>query len=414
MTNAPIEFELLLACLRRPLNDADRARIASLLCNQLDAARFSGLVRHHGVTPIVFRNLNQTAAKSAPHALIAELLDSAREAGTKAMRRVMEIVRLVTALQRHRIKVRILKGIAISLLAYGDATLQDSIDIDLLVSAAQLLDAEKILAECGYIRIVPFARMTPRRLRWELRHGHEFKFIHRESHQSVELHWELAPNRYKYPRFPVEKVSTEHLSLGGRRIPSLGAHEMFLHACIHGAEHYWSRLKWLAPVAAIIRAMTREDFRAVAQRAEEVCVTAELYAAVALAQHYRLIDEGEFAIAGQPGPIARKLIERSRRAIEGAEGNLTNSLGDFRDAWTAASSFAYRRNLIERTIIRHESWDLIDLPDALFFGYVLLSPFAWLAHRRRARRTAFGAQLMKPRRRGPESKAPAKGAIDTA
>ena len=42
--------------------------------------------------------------------------------------------------------------------------------------------------------------------------------------------------------------------------------------------------------------------------------------------------------------------------------------------------FSYRRNLIERTVIRDESFGLIDLPDSVFFLYALLAPLALMKH----------------------------------
>ena len=78
-----------------------------------------------------------------------------------------------------------------------------------------------------------------------------------------------------------------------------------------------------------------------------------------------------------------RIVNRSLKAIDEGANHSNNAIVDFRVAWQAAASFKYRRNLIERTIIREESWNVVDLPDSLFFGYALLAPIAWFQHRNR-------------------------------
>ena len=383
MKKSSVEFQLLLACLRWSLNETDRNRIISLLRISLDSARFLDLVYHHQVVPIVFRNLDDAARHETPEPLLSKLRDRALVASKKSFRRVVETIRLTTELQRFDIDVRILKGVALSIHAYGDATLQDSIDIDLLVPVAQVFDAEKVLLQCGYRRIVPHARLTPRRISWVLNHAHHFVFAHSQSRDPVELHWGLTGNPYKHEAFAVGRTSTTRLQVGSNQIPSLAPEEMFLHACLHGAEHCWSRLKWLAQIAAMLRAMTPEEFRAIVTRASELGVNAELSAAVALANHYHLAGPPDAEVTLESSRAVDRIVTRSVRAIDEGADHSNNAIADFRDAWRAGSSFSYRRNLIERTIIREESWNIVDLPDSLFFGYALLAPIAWFQHRNR-------------------------------
>jgi hypothetical protein len=378
-----VEFQLLLACLRWPLTETDRNRIISLVRVSLDSSRFLDLVNHHQVVPIVFRNLDDAARCETPDDLLSKLRDKALAAGKQAFRRVVETIRLTTELQRFDIDIRILKGVALSLYAFHDATLQDSIDIDLLVPVAQVFDAEKVLLQCGYRRIVPYARLTPRRISWVLNHAHHLVFAHSQTRETVELHWGLTGNPYKHEAFTVGHTSTTRLLVGSNQIPSLAPQDMFLHACVHGAEHCWSRLKWLAQIAAMLRAMTVEEFRAIVSRASQFGVTAELSAVVALAKHYQLATTPAADVTLESSRAVDRIVSRSLKAIDEGASHSNNAIVDFRDAWQAGSSFNYRRNLIERTIIREESWNIVDLPDSLFFGYAFLAPIAWFQHRSR-------------------------------
>ena len=157
---------------------------------------------------------------------------------------------------------------------------------------------------------------------------------------------------------------------------------MFLHACVHGAEHYWSRLKWLAQIAAMLRTMT-------------VGVPRNRSPRLAIRRWHRAIGRGGAGEAlstrrcfrvrccWETSAAVDRIVNRSIETIDEGATHSTNALVDFRDAWRAASSFNYRRNLIERTIIREESWNIVDLPDLVFFGYALLAPIAWFQHRNR-------------------------------
>lgn len=382
----PNEFRLLMACLHWPVADDHRVRVRALLAKPLKPEEFLAMVEHHQVAPLVFRNLNDAAHDLTPASLQSKLRVRAANAGKKSLRRVMETIRIAAELRRAGIEVRVLKGIALSILAYRDATLQDSIDIDLLVPAQQVFQAESIIVGSGYRRIDPLARLTPHRQRWLLNHRHHIALGHSQTHEKVELHWGLTPNPFKHPGFIIEGTPTEYITIASHQIPSLTAQDMFLHACVHGAEHYWSRLKWLAQIAAMTQAMTSSEFDAVVARAAKFGVTAEIAAAIALAEHYQLISHREIAMATKLIGARDRIWSRSMAAIESAQEPPSHTaIAEFRDEWRAGSSFGYRRNLIERTIIRDESWELLDLPDALFFAYALLAPFALMKHRQRMR-----------------------------
>ena len=385
LKTSSVEFQLLLACLRWPLTDLERDQICGLVRGALDMSVFIDLVLHHQVVPLVFRNLSDAARGKAPEAMLSNLRSKALTASKQTLGRVAETIHLSEKMQRDGIAVRVLKGAALSLQAYRDVTLQHSVDIDLLVPIEEVFDAEKVLLERGYTRTIPLARLTPRRVSWLLNHSHHLHFFHPQTHQHVELHWGLTPNPFKHERFQPPFRSMTHLQIGSKQIPSLSPQDMFLHACVHGAGHSWSLLKWLAQIAAMMRMMTHEELSAIATRAAKFGVAPEFIAAITLVDRYRLADISAAEDFLEPSRAKDRIVKRSREAIEGGPGYSNHAIADFRDAWLAASSFRYRRNLIERSIIREESWDLIDLPDSLFFGYVLVAPIAWLRHRNQAR-----------------------------
>jgi hypothetical protein len=381
------EFNLLLACLRWPLEEQDRERIRDLFRHPINPAAFAELISRHQVAPLVYRNLIDAGCEEFPIELRAQLRESARRAVTYSVRRLVETARLAGELQRSAIQVRVLKGVTLSFQAYQDATLQRSLDIDLLVPVEQLFEAEQVLIRCGYDRAMPSAPLTPRRTGWLLNHGHQLYLVHSRTRETVELHWCLTSNPFRYEKFKAERTSASSLRIGQFEIPALGTEDMLLHACMHGSDHCWYRLKWLAPVAAIIRAMSRDELRAVWARGKQLGVLDELNATLGLAEHFGLIDSSMVALPLDLSARSRRIVRSSIRAVA-APAFSNNAMVDFWQAWRAGSSFKYRRNLIESILIRDESWALIDLPDRLFLGYVLIAPLAFAAHRSQNRRNA--------------------------
>ena len=143
------EFDFLLACLRWPLEEHDRQRIRDLSRPRINPAAFAELISRHQVAPLVYRNLIDAGCEEFPLELRAQLRESARRAATYSVRRLVETARLAGELQRSAIQVRVLKGVTLSFQAYQDATLQRSLDIDLLVPVEQLFDAERVLIDAG-------------------------------------------------------------------------------------------------------------------------------------------------------------------------------------------------------------------------------------------------------------------------
>jgi hypothetical protein len=80
-------------------------------------------------------------------------------------------------------------------------------------------------------------------------------FVHQTTGLRVELHWRLFLNRHAMPN-----ASTSRLVplAGAAGLRTLGEEDLFAYLCMHGALHWWNRLKWLADVNALL-ASTPQD-----------------------------------------------------------------------------------------------------------------------------------------------------------
>ncbi len=385
------ELRLLLSCLRWPLREDDRASIHDLaLQTAMDWTSFAVLFRQHRVGPLVYRALTAADAK-VPSALAAELKNAAVENAHAAMRYLRETNRLCNLLERAGVSVRVLKGVPLSQQVYGDPGLRDVGDIDLLIAPGQEEAADDALLADGFRRTEPAACLTPARRRSWSRHGKDYTYAAERSGFEVDLHWRLFRN----PRMPgnaLAQIADVRVHFGGLALPTMAPLPSFLYLCVHGALEGWLRFKSLADVGAFWRGFSEEQRREAVNCARLHQVLPELASALLFAGELRLLDPESLSPAMQLAASsreARHILGYARtlhtaqdyRPTSGDPGSWALKRYEFglrRNAW-------YRAEIVRRILFRPRVWEQVDLPDALFPLYALLSPLEWvLFHRPRS------------------------------
>jgi len=251
------EVRLLRACLRWPLELEDLARIADLSQAPLDWALFARLVERHRVAGLVGHAL-RAAGRMNNQPELAALAGHAMQVGWAELRLIETLRGLQDALRAEGIRPLVLKGPAFSIAAYGRLGLRQNRDLDLLIEKAELNIACGVLEARGYGRIEPPAQASRAEVaRWEIRQK-DMVYQHAGHGTIIELHWRLFDNphllKLPEPRESLTVTLTQNFEF--ETLP-LDLHLLF--ACIHGAHHAWSRLKWLADVAAIFQQMPAAD-----------------------------------------------------------------------------------------------------------------------------------------------------------
>ena len=162
-------------------------------------------------------------------------------------------VRLQGLLDAAGISNLVLKGAAVEMFAYGQLGRKDAWDIDLLVSPRDVESAREILEDTGYTLVQP-ENLSPAQFKTFVELARECEFSHRENGITVELHWGLADGPVLLPDMSVASPSQLVTVTDTLRLRTLAPEELFAYLCVHGAMHGWSRLKWLADLAALLAA----------------------------------------------------------------------------------------------------------------------------------------------------------------
>jgi len=164
-------------------------------------------------------------------------------------------VRLSAALDAAGIAHLFVKGVSLGVLAYRTLGHKRSWDIDLAVDPATYARACAVLADAGYRPLLhgahaPAAAAAGGTAAGPVRNKHS-QWVD-DARVAVELHANLTDNPLILPGLSVSSPRQNVAVAGGSSLPTLAGDELFAYLCVHGGAHAWSRLKWIADVAALI------------------------------------------------------------------------------------------------------------------------------------------------------------------
>jgi hypothetical protein len=389
------EFELVLACLRWPQEPADGDRIRLLVQQPIHWPHLLEIVQHHKVVPLFFRNLNAFASGDIPSETAAALRAISVENAHICLRRIAHLVSLNRLFREQLIELRIFKGIPLAIAAFHDPTLRDAGDIDLLIAEKDIFRSGEILHAQGYVRVEPQARLTPRRLRSYIAHQKDFSYEDPATGIVVDLHWRLFRNSFLPANARIDEVGEDWLELGSERIATLPTPRLLLYLCVHGTLDGWLRLKWLVDIGALLHTMTSEQLALTAAAAAEQQALPQFSAAILLCQDMLGPHPAPAGCLDCSDPRVARILRFGKRLMTSNQYRPLREkipstqwlLNEFR----LHTSLHYRVDLIQRSLFRPRVWQSIDLPDALFPLYALLSPFERLTFRLRQRLVAIKA-----------------------
>lgn len=243
------EYRLVTACCRWPRGDARDAAVRAAAEPVLDWKRVERVTRRHRVYAQVHDALTH-AGVAIPDGVAGELARAAQQTGMFALMMAREAARLQDAFDAVGCPALFVKGSSLAMLAYGELGLKWAWDIDLLTTPDGAAQGRAILEGLGYALIEPEG-LDERKLELFLGLGKECIFIHPDTRIAVELHWKLVDNPYLLPGIGALSPART-VPIGGRALRTLEDTPLLAYLLVHGTRHAWSRLKWLADVAALL------------------------------------------------------------------------------------------------------------------------------------------------------------------
>ena len=234
------EFQLAAACAMWPPSDRRIAAIRTAAAGRLDWLRFVRVARRHRVIGLVHDGLIR-ARPYVPSGIAQVISEHAATEVRQNLAMAVETLRLQRLFDEACLPVLFVKGISLSILAFGNLGLSGSQDIDLLVSRETLPAASALVARAGYHRLDPPSEVSDAQLRLLLPLRKDFRFVHELTGLPIELHWRLFPNPHAMVEASVTAASRLVPVSGTKGLRTLGEEDLFAYLCMHGALHWWNR-----------------------------------------------------------------------------------------------------------------------------------------------------------------------------
>jgi hypothetical protein len=369
-------FRILRACVNSQL---DLSQIRDAAKTGVNWSKVLELAEYHNVRPLLRRSLKMARCDLVPETIMAKLECFNWQNTQRNLSFAAELIRLVKVFERQRIPIATFKGVALAEAIYGDLSLREVSDLDLIVPETAACQAERMLTSCGYVALFPDSNY---RSTFQRYHG-QYEFRHARTHLTVDLHW-----RFSSAGIPFALDSTEiwnrleRVSLFGQSVPTLARDDLALFLAAHGTKDGWTRLKWLCDFAMYISGNQDIQWDAIMCRAQRANASRALLLAVLLASD--LLD------AQVPAPVlARARADRpvcslAKTALERMVKNIPNGeLGNFLGALKTYDRLRDRllpwvTLLTTRTTADYQA---MPLPKSLWGIYYVTRPFrlAWKA-----------------------------------
>ena len=146
------QVELLLCCARSFLDQGAQLRIKGLVQEDLDWPFLFETASRNGVLALLFRNLNTICPASIPPPFATRLPKFFRLHTLRNQFLAKEAVSLLDHFEKAEIPAIPFKGPALASMAYGDLSLREFVDLDILLQKQHLPKAYEVLSSRDYCR----------------------------------------------------------------------------------------------------------------------------------------------------------------------------------------------------------------------------------------------------------------------
>lgn len=340
------EDQLLICCARVSQDRETRDRLTQLLSQPLDWQTILNRSWWHRVRPLTYYHLKSQPANLVPEDALEELAGHATELTARNLRLSHALGEVAALFEQYQLRMLAFKGPTLTVDAYGDLSLRECGDLDLLVHHDDFPRVNDMLTAHGFTSS------------WErvVENHTAFACEFRRDRVELDVHWDLAPGWFNY-RVDFDQLWDRGIRLndGFQFAKKLLAEDAMVVLCIHGTKHWWERLRWACDIAEVVNSGLVEDWE-------------QVYREAAKANARRAVDLG-LRLAGEL--LSAKLpAEISKRTTP-----VTEQLAAQVDAWLDLAELGpERRRLRERFLFR---WRLCERPrDRLpqLVNYLLATP----------------------------------------
>jgi hypothetical protein len=298
-----------------------------LLTQEINWDYLLATAQAHGVLPLLHKHL---LGSNVPAHFLPRLKRESVANSQSVLHLVGKQLRVYKLFKENGVPIALFKGPLLAQMAYGEISLRQAGDIDVLIRRRDFENARALLESLGY-EMSP--QLTPAQLASHLNNHCELQFMRDEWFTVVDLHWDLAPRSFVFKLSTDEVMSRlQTVSLAGVTVETFGTEDLVLYLSMHGAKHLWRRLEWIASLAESVRAAPNLDWDVLVQRAEKAHATRMLALGLRLVETFSDVHVPTHVLANIDSERAmQRMSEQVRQqlsnvfgAAESTETNLYN------------------------------------------------------------------------------------------
>ena len=385
------EKQLLVSCARTRMVPEIAEQIREITARPLDWDFVLSEATENSVGPLLDLNLRALAPEFVPADVMERLKITFRANTVRCLFLAAELHKLLALFRAAGIVAIPYKGPVLAEQAYGNLTLRDFDDLDIILPQRDLMKAHEVMLGLGYQARFPW--IVPKDSKTALVPG-EYNYRDEKRRAVVELHTELTLRHFPVvpdiDRFAQRLVK---VMVAGREVLTFAPEDLLSALCVHGSKDFWERISWIADVAELIQRHADLDWDAAFRTAESLRVERMVHLGLALAEDLlqapmpaeirKQVGEDNEAVS-----VAREVEQRT--LSRGLPGASTGGRLRFRRRMVRGTLAGWRYSLRLAMIPAEEDWEMVQLPGPLAPLYLVLRPlrllhkYGWVRRRQDA------------------------------
>ena len=365
--HAQPELQLLLACGRAQLNTAAGGQIVSAAEQPIDWFKAIDLASYHGLSPVLICQVQQRAMFEVPETARLYLIEQFRAHTIRNIQLTRELLEILSLLEKAGVGPLAFKGPVLSQQLYGDLSLREFLDLDILVPPSDAWTAIASLSAKGF---EPQFHLTQQQFARFQRSRSDMGLYHNAKKLPVDVHWGLLSPGYTFS--PASKIAWDNIqsvSIASRYVKTFSSETQLLFSCLHQAKHNWLRLGRLMDLGALIQQSPAMDWQQIQKRAGSFGTSRMVRVSLRLVQRlFEVSLPGSVTEWVETDVRSRKIAERILKRLLLADTTAeqpTPSDSVFRASMESLAdrAFYWFDNILRPTPLE---WALLPLPEALY------------------------------------------------
>jgi hypothetical protein len=287
-----------------------------------------------------------------------------------------ELIHIIKLLNENNIEALAFKGPALSQMAYGDITLRQFGDLDILIRKKDRSKMMDLLLQEQYIPEIDIEKETKETF---FNCVNVIGLYKGSTGVLIEVHWELLSKNYAIDWEEKSLWNTQaSTKINQKNIPVLSTEQHLLYLCAHGSKHLFERLEWICDIDRSIRSNQDINWELILAEAEKLGIKRMLTLGLALSQQFfrsslpERIQEEMAQDKKLPGLISKVIeINFSKNTQESKNYSTFGLLWSMRETLPDQLRFAWRGMFAAK----FDDFKYIQLPGHLAFLYPLVRPF---------------------------------------